>query len=40
MRFTDGKIVFDDPADIKASQEFGECIKADLKSQDERSVDH
>jgi hypothetical protein len=34
MHFTDGKIVFDDPADFKTSQEFGERIEADLKSQE------
>jgi hypothetical protein len=35
MHFTDGHIVFDDPADFKTSQEFGERLKADLESQQE-----
>jgi hypothetical protein len=35
MHFTDGHIVFDDPADFKISQGFGERIKADLESQQE-----
>ena len=35
MHFTDGQIVFDDPADFKASQELGERIKANLKLQEE-----
>jgi len=35
MHFTDGHIVFDDPADFKTSQELGERIHADLKLQEE-----
>jgi hypothetical protein len=35
MHFTDGRIVFDDPADFKKSQELGERIKADLKLPEE-----
>jgi hypothetical protein len=35
MHFTDGRIVFDDPADFEKSRELGERIKADLKSQQE-----
>jgi len=35
MHFTDGRIVFDDPADFKKSQEFGKRLKTDLKLQEE-----
>jgi hypothetical protein len=35
IHFADGRIVFDDPADFKTSQELGERLKADLQSQQE-----
>jgi hypothetical protein len=33
IHLTDGRVVFDDSADFKASQELGNRLKADLKSQ-------
>jgi hypothetical protein len=36
MHLTDGRIVFDDPADFEKSHELAERLKADVESPQER----